>query len=320
VLVEAAAAPPVSTAYRTTGGLCVAHARIAVGMGSADAARVVVATLADQLDRAAADPAVEHPLLGLDGDRDVRGTLREQIAALARTLDLRERELPVLDGLAARFAIDACPLCVAGSVTECRALAWVAGESLRDPDALVADGVWLCARHLHDVQPDAGAAGRLAGLLQRWVDGELERLGAQLAGAGRIRRSVMASFATEPRCFVCTALAVAERREQGLLAAALQDRPTAARYDASHGACVHHAIGMRDHRVDHVIAARLAVLQWELEEARRLGAWPARFDVPRGQRRSWERAAGQLDGRTYLGGPPIALAPTSETDATGPSA
>jgi hypothetical protein len=53
-----------------------------------------------------------------------------------------------------------------------------------------------------------------------------------------------------------------------------------------------------------VLAARLAVLAWELEEAGRKERWDARHEPRGAEGTAWLRAAAQLDGRTFLGGAP----------------
>lgn len=112
-------------------------------------------------------------------------------------------------------------------------------------------------------------------------------------------------------CSACRALAVTEARQISLLVAALEDRPTARRYERSHGLCLRHVLSVvqRDSApiVEEVIAARLALVGWELEEAARKRDWPFRHEFAGPEGTAWLRAPALLDGRVFEGGPAVAL-------------
>jgi hypothetical protein len=310
VLVETLGVPAIATAYREMGGLCVAHARAAVGMADRRAAQVIVAVLIEGLAGMSSDAAPGPPLIGPDPDADVRYALRRQLGGIDRVLQPRERTRPILEGLAERVAIDACPVCLAGGLGERVAVSWLQEESIRDPDALASDGLWLCARHLHDAWwEDETSAVALGALVRGRELGELTRLRAQLAARRLLMRSVIKTFVRGPICFVCAATALAEEREAALLVAALHDRPTMARFEGSHGVCLYHVPVADCEPVRRVLSARLAVLEWELEEAGRQAAWPARHEVARSTGCAWRRAPGVLDGRAFLGGPAVVVPP-----------
>ncbi len=127
------------------------------------------------------------------------------------------------------------------------------------------------------------------------------------------------------RCTACRVSTEAEAREQALLAAAIEEPSLRSCYRRSLGLCVRHAreveaYGPRSAWVWETVAGRLRVLGWELEEASRKAAWAARHE-PRGpEATAWLRAAGQLDGRVFLGGRPNRVARAWGVLAAGPEA
>lgn len=320
--------PEVVAGYLENGGVCLPHARLLLPWCARTGALVVTALLqtrfealwhrdpggaGSELPSPSAGASVAEPLVSLDTDAVVRAPLRRRLVELAGTLAARERDASILESVALRLTIDACPVCLAAGVTEARALAWLAAESARDPAALRAEGVTLCSRHLHDAaMNDAAAAHRLAALALHAARADVAPVHAHFEARRRDADDAVMVFARSNACFVCRAMTVASHREAALLDTVLRDVPTATRYRGAHGVCVRHALVQPPLTVVHVLGARLAIVAWELAEANRRSAWPERFDVPRSMGGAWMRAPALFDGHTYLGGPAVPIAAAGE--------
>jgi hypothetical protein len=334
---DAAGPAHISALYESNGGLCVSHARGMLPWCGQRAARTILRVLAGAVDRHNPLGPPTELLIGRDPDSPRRAPLRHAMRHLADAFGAREADQDVLESVADRLVIRACPCCVAQGIGEARALAWLATESARDLPALAADGVTVCARHLHDMLvDDAAAAARLASLERvrlRWdvasaearFDGLMAPTGPArllravdwVAGGGRqtVARA-LAAFTRPPECFVCRAMRIAGTRERALLTAALRDAPTRARYEAAHGLCVRHALGFGPSNTasntasqctSRTLGARLAVLSWELDTAANRRSWGERFDMWRSAPGAWLRAGTALDGQIFLGGPAMRL-------------
>jgi hypothetical protein len=118
---------------------------------------------------------------------------------------------------------------------------------------------------------------------------------------------------------------VVEERTKALLAAGLEDPSMALAYEESRGVCHRHARGFAGRPAHSVITTRLCaglgVLAWELGEAGRKVAWPARHEPAGAEATAWLRVLAQLDGRVFLGLPGAAVedlivprAPVGERD------
>ncbi len=310
----------VQRAYEGSAGLCVTHARAALALARGDAAKRIAEVLAGRLERRPGTADFAFPLAGPDPDAPVRAVLRSRLAGISARLAPCEEHRPLREGLAARLAVDACPVCLGGGLGERRALAWLAARSCDRLAELATDGIRLCARHLRDVASDDPPAGaRLLELERTRVLGELAWLAERLGERRRARREGLAIFARAPACFVCGAATELAERERALLRAALRDRRLAAQYAGSHGVCLAHAGAIPDETVRRGTAARLALIHWELEEVCRKSAWPARFEAPRSEGDAWIRAPALLDGRVYLGAPATRLGLNAASQAAAAS-
>lgn len=214
---------------------------------------------------------------------------------------------------------------------------WATGRAARDWDAAVARFQDRMASLPSDslvtrlrsrppsprANPDAERGSEEPPSTEDSSTGSSGGLAAAMRGPATARRVALHRLRdAKAPCPACSALAATERRETALLVAALRDRPTGRRYEASHGACLHHVLSapaLAEHPlVREVVSARLAVLRWELEEADRKRAWPFRHE-PRGPEASaWLRAPALLDGRTFEGGPPVDTRDRPEEGSTRP--
>jgi hypothetical protein len=313
--------PAVADAYRIGGGFCLPHAVKALSDAQFGPARVVVDTMIERLQV----PDVGEPLLyrlaGHDQEREVRRTLREQLASVARKLDSSLPGRSVTQRLGEALALENCPICLGGGLMEIRYLTWLGEEGRDRPRHLVSDGVHLCASHLHDlfqVDPEMGdRMGRLTRdratwLLERFQDPvETSRrrgLPALRTGGRSAWKVAHGALGHLLECSLCAAKATSEQRTLKLLLAALSDRSFRFTYSRSHGLCMRHLPSMASkgttslpHRV---FSARLRVLAWELDEAGRKSSWSNRHERKGDETTAWFRAPGLLDGWVFLGGPP----------------
>jgi len=303
MLLHALPRPSAAAAYRTHGGLCVPHAL--AGLAGADPRIVPVVIEALYERRSLQD------LGGEDTDRVARHRARSRLMPAAG-----DPVCSTLTALRDRLALATCPACLAGGRMERRYLTWLNAESATNPDGLAAEGTWLCPRHLWDLTTDASGAiawavqyhgGRLGAEIDRWRPLIRSRSRGKLMGwlqdRSAMRRAVE-PLGRQRRCSACVTVETAERRELDLVVTALTDRPTRAVYYESHGLCWRHAQIRPDPAVREVLAARLGVLVWELDEGGRKSAWSSRHESHGDEARAWLRAPVQLDGRAFLGAPP----------------
>jgi hypothetical protein len=115
-----------------------------------------------------------------------------------------------------------------------------------------------------------------------------------------VRRSIGRLFP----CPVCHRLSVARDRALILLFSLLESPRRQARFERGHGLCLKHfsrALTLKPHEGVRAILteaqiARLALLQWELEESMRKDAWTFRPEAPGTERTAWARAVRRFSG------------------------
>jgi hypothetical protein len=297
--------------YATHDGLCLEHLRAVAAVAPPSTVKL----LAEQLLARVRDRREDRVVALLAGEDD----------DLTRRRDWRRR-LPrvdicgsTIDGLRAVLVIDACPLCWAASQSERRHIEWLLEHDQAGDPSLRTDPGVLCAAHLHDLAGEDPAGARMLVEKKRAATiAALQQLLDELAVAPpptqrrRRRRSQEPPQRVDPlapthQCPACRARTVAEARQRDLLAAALQLTSVRRLYEDSHGLCAHHCQQRQPEpmaRLAHrVLAARLAVLEWEVQETSRKYAWACR-DEPKGpEQDAWLRALVQIDGRVFLGGP-----------------
>ncbi len=215
--------------------------------------------------------------------------------------------------------VDACPICLAGGLAERRYLEWWTHASHTDDPSLRTDPGELCSAHLHDLALADAPAGRRA--IDRKRGATMRALELLLAAMPDIPRASKRRHATDAavsrevqrilaplhRCPACRAQNTAEVREAELLEAAMALPKVRVTYEAGHGLCVRHArrlaSGAAAQVTGQLVDARLAVLQWELEEIRRRYAWECRHEPAGPEHDAWLRGLAQIDGRVLIGAP-----------------
>jgi hypothetical protein len=324
--------------YRRHGGLCLPHFLTAARVAPDHLLGPLTETIQDRLS-AGIDTAESEGLLW-PRDRDALTRSRRR-AALTEPSGSES----TLERLRAGATHDGCSLCRGMGLAE-RAYLEGLVATAHDANPPTDEPPRLCAQHQADVRVvDASAARAIAeSTLAAWR-GELHQFSDTLAalpasGLGtrltaslravreashrraarawsettrsrrRERREAISRLTQSQRCTACSALASIEQRQIQLLTAALDDPLFAAAYRVSHGLCVHHLLSLpHEHRSDElsrVAGTRLAMLGWELDEARTKRAWSHQHETPGPELSGWLRALGQLDGRTFLGGQPKA--------------
>ncbi|HXX29939.1 MAG TPA: hypothetical protein VEJ89_04415 [Myxococcaceae bacterium] len=231
---------------------------------------------------------------------------------------------PVAAMLDACESPDACPVCHEALRARGEWLAWLAEATTRGRDQLE-DVLPTCPRHLraatgHRSAPLAAAATAHAlGAVRARLQLTIELLGPRGPFRGerisrwrllrpvaeRRRRSLArAALARPMHCPPCHREATAVDRALRLLLALLEQDAHRARYERGHGLCVRHFDAAQRltprERVSafliDALSAKLAVLQWELEESLRKNAWSARPEGPGAEQTSWLRALRRFSG------------------------
>ncbi len=227
--------------------------------------------------------------------------------------------------LCEELRVDACPICLAGGVGERRYLEWHKQASYTCDTSLRSSPGDLCSAHLHDLALCDDAAARSA--LDRKRDATMRALELLIAemraipratkrrhgAAGAVAREVQRVLRPLHRCPACRARSTAELRQAELLVAAIALPEIRAAYESSHGLCVRHAMrlsaGTAAEIAHRVLDARLAVLQWELDEIRRKYAWECRHEPAGPEQDAWLRGLAQIEGRILVGSPALTRPP-----------
>lgn len=110
------------------------------------------------------------------------------------------------------------------------------------------------------------------------------------------------TFRLEP-CPLCQVVGTARERTIALIAASLGDPAIRKAYEIGDGLCLRHlpaavARAKRDELLILIrpVRARLAVLEWELEEFLRKQSWTVRYEAMGPERGAWQKAAQSLSG------------------------
>ncbi|HXF96336.1 MAG TPA: hypothetical protein VNI61_09580 [Gemmatimonadales bacterium] len=268
--------------YRRGGGLCWSHGCRAVIRATAEQAQTLVECFLEALGGAGQEVRRLAFIAGLDSDAPARIHGSHQGKHVLERLLSTGEPPSTLDLLHRRLEAGCCPVCLAGLQLEGRYASWLSEACVTNPRSIVADGVWLCPRHLHDLaREEPATASWLTALMCDRLKGEVEEATRRLSAlprasvaarlwailgdrsrregglretAGKLVRTVMRPPRRELRdigdrlarqrpCHVCDAVATAERRAMELVIAALADGPTRQLYLRSHGLCFRHAAG-----------------------------------------------------------------------------
>jgi hypothetical protein len=105
-------------------------------------------------------------------------------------------------------------------------------------------------------------------------------------------------------CPLCSRMDSAKNRALKLLFALLQERRYRIDFENGHGLCLKHLANALDMQPSNEIAgflirvesAKLALLEWELEEAMRKTAWTARPEIKGSEQSAWHRALARFSG------------------------
>jgi hypothetical protein len=298
--------------YVTVGGACLPHAHALIAAANEQERPALLASLSRRLG----EQATVESLGAVDPDAIDRARLRQLLPS--------PDELgfgfgaTTLGHARARWRIDSCSACLAAGLRERRYLEWLSEQLREDPRMLDKEPFRLCPRHLHDLhETDSPAAeSALEHRASEWR-GRLEAFASEPRPREprdrlRLRRHDAApldvqlrALVREPTCGACTAETVATRRELELLIAASETESAKRGLADGHGLCVRHCLALEDPDdwLAGVTRARLCVLAWEADEARRKRSWSYRYEPVGPEHDVHVRVLAQLDGRTFLGGP-----------------
>jgi hypothetical protein len=341
-VLRALADPALARRYVDGGGLCLPHLLAAAPTAPPSELRLVCDTLAARLEER---PEIAA-LAGLDRDAVNRAGWR---ARLPDRESSRSKPRDSVEALLERLAIDACPACLLGGEAERRYLSWLVAEQLEHGQVFGNDPGEVCSAHLADLAvldadtaaaaashsaagwsaelsvvsaelglPAAGSADRGRGGsrrradagqprgLRRWAAPATPRRASESDGAARVR------LTGDHLCPVCRAVAVAQRRELALLAAALKLPAVADAYRSGHGLCARHVLKVTEEESASLprrhVAARLGVLAWELQESSRKQGWGSRHEPKGPEASAYLRFIAQVDGHALIGAPAPAQA------------
>jgi len=226
----------------------------------------------------------------------------------------REPRDPVRQFASSLEAPLACPVCLEIRRARREWIAWLRDAAATGPD--ISDLLPLCPEHLWACVTTgsmtlAPAAVRNAFMQERSrVQRTFQALTAlpraqtpwkRLRGARkaslRLASRALQVLESCPPCPVCQRLDEAESRAIILLLALLQEGRHEAALERGHGLCMPHfrramaEAGQKERpRLIRLERAKIAALEWELDEARRKGVWSSRPEARGEEQRAWIRA------------------------------
>ncbi len=209
----------------------------------------------------------------------------------------------------------ACLVCDAAGRVERRYLEWRRREERTDAtDLATSPGCCAPATCMSSPLPTRRQeAGRGPGSAY-WLaefDRFLARADLLPDSSGPARRRRGARAPTRLRPAACEACGGAAARRFDLVLRLLARPDYARAYEAAHGLCLRHALaagsGPVASFVQKELQARLSELDWEIAEAARKQRWDARHERQGPERSAYSCLAAMVDGRTFLGGPAIAI-------------
>lgn len=331
----------IADAYRASGGLCLRHVRSVLRRGVPASGLRVVVEVARAVDAPTehsvpAAGVVVVRAAGRDRDAAERARLRAHRpapvdvaqSALDQALgDLAHPACPwcrahedglvaALDHLAAEVTrpdrgSEDPPLLCARHLTD---LAWRSVDAAGVVAAAHAAVVRAALDELDELLAelrDPGPAG--------WWDAVRHTRVGLLRRVDRLVRDAVDRLLPPVTCPICRAAEAAARRRHERFVAAHHDPRVQAAAELAHGGCVHHVLearrpigsAPRDGRdgdvhgvvpvAERTLATRLAIVAWELEEARRHEDRSFRHEPSGSEAVAWSRAAVLLDGRVSCG-------------------
>jgi hypothetical protein len=266
-------------------------------------ALIVTETLRDRLQAATKHPTMPRSVAMIsraDKDAPRRAAWASTVEAVAKCQRLAA-DAGVIERLHALLDAQSCPLCASAAAASCDYVGWL---TQRPPDGQESD-LLLCPRHLHDAAAVEGTGAWVvrenARFWDRRIGAFLRAVKGQPNGRVALRRAVVA-LAAPPGCGACRAEADAVRRAWALLRAGLADRWTRELLDASHGVCLIHGAHLPSgDPLGALLRARVALAEWELDEAVRHSGPAARHEYRGTEMSAWLRAPTLLDGAIYCG-------------------
>jgi len=230
---------------------------------------------------------------------------------------------PVADLLEGFRRADACPVCLEVRRAWIQWIGWLDNAASRA--APIDDLLPTCPEHVWPTVHLGGAflavaaAQRALGAVLSEVrtavrtlkppppkdrERPVQRLKRILSGPRRRLREARRVLARGVRCPVCARLTVASDRTLSLLFALLEDRQHLATIESSYGLCLKHfsrALALNPNPEVRAILvavenAKLARLQWELEESLRKAAWNYRPEAKGTEQTAWRRAVLRFSG------------------------
>ncbi|MGW5362123.1 hypothetical protein [Actinopolymorpha pittospori] len=310
-------------------GFCLTHGRAVLERTGPEAARVIAGMLDERLGK---DPVTARDvLIGVDPDVVRRRRGRERLAEEVLAAEESARLARPLGDVDLVLDWPCCPLCAAAQRVEWRYLRWLVGLPAAEAGEL-RGAATLCTTHLADLTSSRVTTGDLAGV-ELTEDGLLASVGSvieHVAGLWRtdlqtfLRKVVDSSSAGASRtaasdvgrwirCHLCDLRDAAVERERRLLTLVAADPAYGERLGHAHGVCLRHGLaGELAPAWRRLLAARIGLLSYEVDEAERKAAWEARWEVRGTEMAVWRRAPYLLDG--FVLGPVASGMPEGDGD------
>ena len=292
-------------------GMCLPHLLQTIAVADEPVVKVLAERMLVTLEESW-DGALVERLAGVDRDGTERAACREALP--------NEQEADsTVEGLCRRLALGSCPVCLATGLIERDYVRWYCERTGEHDPSLESDPGELCSPHLHDLAiADQRAAIDAAHRKRAARQAELRRLldtTSRIPASTRRRRNsahgldgARAEVLAEHHCSACHARTGVDHSQLALVAASVSLASIRECYVNSHGLCARHALRLHEDEAAGLAKrhadARLGVLAWELHESGRKQAWGYRHEPSGPEQDAGLRAAAQIDGRVFEGGPP----------------
>ncbi len=292
--------------------LCLTHGLAIIERGGPTVGRAVATLLDSRLGKDTVT-AREH-LTSSDPDFARRRKIREEgFTRVFAAEEAARNHGPLGD---ANLVLDwpCCPLCAAADLAEWRGIHWLTGLSPEESAELRTDAT-LCARHLGDLTSFRLTSGELSSVTLT-DEGLLVAVAAVIEHVAMVWRTELqgylrqvdsrttwwpsrraAPIRRELSCQLCARRQAAVARTRRLLGLVAADPAYADRMARAHGVCLRHGLSTDlPPPWRRLVAARVGLLSYELDEAERKAGWDARWELRGAEMVAWRRAPTLLDG------------------------
>ena len=242
--------------------------------------------------------------------------------SLSRNYKISESRDPVADFISSLNKNTGCPICLYSYRSLGQWISWLDKntmsignfEAINDVLPTCNAHVWSCIRLGNPALQFAAAfaafrtvqekVNHAARHLKQMRKNRKQKKNEKKYNQGIIKVDPKKTITSSIYCPLCSRADSSKTRGLNLLFALLQERRYRIDFENGYGLCIKHFVDALDMRPSNELAgflirvesAKLALLEWELEETMRKTAWTARPEIKGSEQSAWHRALARFSG------------------------